>query len=93
VETGIRIEAGTLGFVHAVEKLITSALEPQTVRCRVRAAGVVVELDQASLERLSAQDRQHLRERITAEMRPSRQPSAIHFACYRTGSAFLTATQ
>ncbi len=90
LETGIRIEADTLGFVHAVEKLVSAALQPQTVRCRVRAAGIVVELDQASLKRLSEQERQQLRTRIKAQMQPARSSPDIQFACYRTGSAFLT---
>jgi uncharacterized protein len=90
LETGIRIEADTLGFVHAVEKLVSAALQPQTVRCRVRAAGIVVELDQASLKRLSEQERQQLRTRIKAQMQPARSSPDIQFACYQTGSAFLT---
>jgi uncharacterized protein len=92
VETGIRIEPGTLRFIHAVERLVVSALAPETVRCRVRASGIVVELDPASLARLSSEAAAALRSRI-AEKAPAgvadRSPVVVAFAVYRTGSAFL----
>ena len=37
VETGIAIDPETLKAIHATEKLISAALQPKTVRCRVRA--------------------------------------------------------
>ncbi len=83
IETGIRVEPEMLALVHRAETLVAQALSPATVRCRVRAAGVVVELDAAALARLDAvqpalSERLH---RLTGR--------AVTFAPYRTGSAFL----
>ena len=104
VETGIRIEPETLAFVHAVERMVSDRLDAgagggfgagRAVRCRVRAAGVVVELDPASLAGLDAAARADLGARI-AGLAPG--PVAgllaarpVLFAPYRTGSAFLVA--
>jgi uncharacterized protein len=88
METGLPIEAATLGFIHAVERLVASRVQPQVVRCRVRSAGIVVELDPEALTRLSRADADWLRERIDAE--PSRPPRGpVQFAGYRNGSAFV----
>ena len=89
VETGIRIESDTLGFIHAVEQLVGSKLRPATVRCRVRARAVVVELDATSLGALTDMDSRLLMASINVlHARPAGFP--IHFATYRNGSAFLT---
>jgi uncharacterized protein len=93
VETGIRIETATLGFIHAVETLVTRTLSPVTVRCRVRATAVVIELDPMTLARLSPERRRQLadeiaaRQRVAEPLRPEGLP--IAFAEYRNGSAFL----
>ncbi|KMO22575.1 potassium ABC transporter ATPase [Methylobacterium platani] len=93
VETGIRIEPETLSFIHAVERLVGDDLTvtgaKSAVRCRVRAAGIVVELDAASLAGLTEPARLDLGRRI-AERAPARLAAApVSFAPYRTGSAFL----
>jgi len=93
VETGIRIEASTLAFIHEVETLVSRTLSPATVRCRVRAAAVVIELDPATLALLSPERRRQLADEIDARqigarsLRPEGLP--IAFAEYRNGSAFL----
>ncbi|TXN44869.1 adenine nucleotide alpha hydrolase, partial [Methylobacterium sp. WL18] len=94
VETGIPIEPETLAFIHAVERLVGGALEAgpgpkRAVRCRVRAEGVVVELDPGSLAALDAERRAALGSGIR-EITPPRLSGAIRFAPYRVGSAFLT---
>ena len=89
VETGIRIEPRLLGFVHSVEQLLREALAPHTVRCRVRAAAVVIELDPASLSRLSGAGQADLRRRIADHADAPTLPVA--FEAYRNGSAFLVA--
>ncbi len=88
VETGIRIESETLDFVHEVERLVAREIAPRTVRCRIRAAGVVVELDAAAMDALTPQARAHLTTLI--ERRP-RRPRSLppSFETYRNGSAFL----
>ena len=49
VETGIAIEAPVLKMIEAAEILLRDGLSPRTVRCRVRRAGIVIELDAAAL--------------------------------------------
>lgn len=93
VETGIRIEAPVLAMVHAAETLVARRLSPSTVRCRVRAAGLVVELDPASLAALDAGTAERLRAELAALGRKAGVASPVSFAPYRTGSAFLQAAQ
>lgn len=85
IETGLRIEAPMLSMVHEAEKLVAGLLSPRTVRCRVRASGVVVELDESTLRNLGSAEQESLREQIAAlgVVRP------VTFAPYRTGSAFV----
>ncbi len=94
VETGIRIEAATLGFIHAVEGLVGAELRgggaKQAVRCRVRASGVVVELDPASLAALDDGRRAALEAAILARAPAALATRPVGFAPYKTGSAFLT---
>ncbi|MCK6453977.1 MAG: adenine nucleotide alpha hydrolase [Alphaproteobacteria bacterium] len=87
IETGIGVEADMLARVHAAERYVARRIGPRTVRCRVRAAGVTVELDAASLAALDAGTRAELTARI-ARLFEDRQP--VGFAAYRVGSAFLT---
>jgi uncharacterized protein len=85
IETGIPIEAPTLALVHRAETLISRALKPATVRCRVRSTGFVVELDAPTLARLSPDDAK----KLAADIEGLGVPRKIAFAAYRTGSAFL----
>ncbi len=89
VETGIRIEAPMLAMVHAAENLVVKRLSPRTVRCRVRAQGVVVELDQATLAGLEDNNRQSLQDELGQMANAAGLTQPIAFALYRTGSAFL----
>jgi uncharacterized protein len=85
IETGIRIEAADLAMVHRAETLVTAALQPRTVRCRVRAAGVVIELDPVALARMDSVQEATLRRSIAGlgVARP------VAFAEYRNGGAFV----
>jgi uncharacterized protein len=87
IETGIRIEAPMLAMVHAAETLIAVRLKPRTVRCRVRARGVVVELDTGALARLG--DADSLRTEVQAMAAQVGLMGPVAFEVYRTGSAFL----
>jgi uncharacterized protein len=83
IETGLRVEPDLLTLVHAAERMVAEVVAPRTVRARVRAEGVVVELDEAALARLAPQ-REALGGRLGALAgRP------VRFAAYRMGSAFL----
>ncbi|MGI3776340.1 MAG: hypothetical protein ACRYGC_03510, partial [Janthinobacterium lividum] len=89
IETGLRIEPAELAMVHAAETLVSEALRPATVRCRVRAAGVVVELDAATLARMAPDAAETLRARIAGLAQGAGLARPVSFAPYRTGSAFL----
>ena len=86
VETGLRIEAPALALIDRAETLLRAALAPRTVRCRIRASGIVIELDADTLGRLDLPAQQALARRLAAEL-PLPQPVA--FAAYRNGSACL----
>ncbi|MDP9044572.1 MAG: adenine nucleotide alpha hydrolase [Pseudomonadota bacterium] len=88
VETGIAIDPQALRNIHAVERLVAQRIAPATVRCRLRAAGIVVELDPASLRSLADADRDGLVTDIRSVWVEAA-PRPISFAPYRTGSAFL----
>ena len=89
VETGIRIEAATLSLIHQAERLIAAELRPRTVRCRVRAAGIVIELDADALAALDAPLEERLRAQLGAMMDAASVRQPVLFAPYRMGGAFL----
>jgi pyridinium-3,5-biscarboxylic acid mononucleotide sulfurtransferase len=82
VETGIRIQVPMLQRIDAVEMEIRKLVDAKAVRCRVRAAGIVIELDAEALEAIP---REEISRRVAEVfgVRPSFEP-------YRSGSAFLT---
>jgi uncharacterized protein len=90
VETGIAIEAPVLAVVHEVEKRVAAALSPRTVRCRIRKAGVVIELDAPSLAGLDEGRRGVLDREVGQLLAQAGLLLPVSFAAYRTGSAFLT---
>lgn len=83
IETGIRVEPELLALVHRAERLLVEALAPRTVRARVRATGLVIELDPDALDRAAPRQ-----EALLASLRRLTDRT-ISFAPYRTGSAFL----
>lgn len=86
IETALRIDPDMLRAVDRVETLLRSELAPETVRCRVRAAGVVIELDPAALSRLTPARQTTLTGEIRAAFGKSH---PILFQTYTRGSAFL----
>ena len=89
VETGIRIEAPALALIDAVETDLRLALSSQTVRCRIRQRGVVVEMDEASLQALLPEEKQRWTDRIALLAKDAGLKGAVDFEVYRQGSAFL----
>ncbi|MBB4188446.1 uncharacterized protein GGE07_005125 [Sinorhizobium terangae] len=85
VETALRIEPHLLRAIDSVETHLRTELSPETVRCRVRQAGVVVELDSEALARLSNSQRIQL----TDQIRSAFGERPVHFETYKRGSAFL----
>ncbi len=89
IETGIGIDPAMLKLVDKTEKMVGLALRPHTVRCRVRAKGVVVELDESSLSAAGPDERQELSDRIAELFSDGGFDYRVSFAPYRVGSAFV----
>ena len=89
IETGIAIEANTLGAVYRSERLVAQAVCPRTVRCRVRRHAVVVEIDAESLATLDVQTRAWLGDRVAVTFAEMGVTRPVEFEPYRMGSAFL----
>jgi uncharacterized protein len=89
IETGIAIDGAMLALVHASERLVGAAVGPRTVRCRVRAAGVVLELDADTLDAIEPRRRAELAGEVGGIFAGAGHPRPVSFAAYRNGSAFL----
>jgi len=89
IETGIGIDAAMLSLVHASERLVGAAVAARTVRCRVRAAVVVLELDAAALEGIGPQRRAELAGEVGGIFAGAGLARPVTFAPYRNGSAFV----
>jgi uncharacterized protein len=89
VETGIAIDADALGAVYRAERLVTEAIAPRTVRCRLRREAVVLELDEASLGKLAPEARKALGERVAGLFAECGIHGGVEWSTYRMGSAFL----
>jgi uncharacterized protein len=93
IETGIAIDPDMLRLVHAAELLVSKSLAPRTVRCRVRAKGVVIELDEQNLAALDGEARDVLKNDVGTLFRDGGFEYPVSLAPYRTGSAFLVRLQ
>ena len=89
VETGIAIDAGDLAAIHRVERRVRDALDPRSVRCRVRREAIVIELDPAALERLDPATGETMADEARAAFGSRLDGRPVHFEPYRMGSAFL----
>ncbi len=89
IETGIGIDAAMLSLVHASERLVGAAVAARTVRCRVRAAGVVLELDAATLDGIEPRRRAELAGEVSGIFAGAGLARPVTFAPYRNGSAFV----
>ncbi len=89
IETDILIEPDTLDLVHALEQRVAQQLKPATVRCRVRAQGLVIELDPLALKSLSDTTELALRRELSSLITAAGHDGTLSFAPYRNGSAFL----
>ena len=89
VETGIAIRPEVLKAIHAVEQSIATDFPTGTVRCRVRAKGVVIELDPQTLAAIAGKREDEVRanaDRIFAGIASTLE---LSFQPYRNGSAFV----
>ena len=92
IETGLRVEADDLASIHAAERYLARQLrqlEPETVRCRRRKAGIVIELDAPTLDALSESRRAALGDTVAGMFATGAEARPVSFAPYRVGSAFL----
>lgn len=89
IETGLRVEADELAAVHAAEHYLARQLRPETVRCRRRRTGIVIELDGPTLDALGASRRAALGAAVAGMFETDGAARPVRFAPYRTGSAFL----
>ncbi len=92
VETGLPIVGRALGFVDAAENLLRERLSPVTVRCRLRRAGVVIELDHRTHALLDDAERALLGAELAGLARRHGLAGEIAFTTYTRGSAFLRET-
>ncbi len=89
IETGLRIEPHVLAMVHAAERHVIATLSPRTARCRIRAGGIVVELDEAALQALDDARRSALAAEVVMLGREAGLDAPVSFAPYRNGGAFI----
>ncbi|MEM9355801.1 MAG: adenine nucleotide alpha hydrolase [Pseudomonadota bacterium] len=90
IETGLAINPDELRLVNQVEQYLQTHLSPHTVRCRVRKAGFVIELDRATRSRLTTDHRTTLLSQLKQEF-PELDVQPLTFAGYEQGSAFVGA--
>jgi uncharacterized protein len=88
VETGLRIDPEALHLIDTAERAIRERFDPETVRCRLRREGVVVELDQVTFDRLETDALGALEASVSA-LFGARAAAGVTVEPYRRGSAFL----
>jgi pyridinium-3,5-biscarboxylic acid mononucleotide sulfurtransferase len=89
IETGIAIDAAMLAVIDEAERRLRARISPRTIRCRMRAQSVVVELDDATLAALDGEARAALGAELRSLVASGGFDWPVAFAPYRNGSAFL----
>lgn len=90
VETGICITPAILRLIHAAESAVYAAgINANSVRCRVRERGIVIEIDGESLSRLTAEQKCDIAQTVGSIFASADEIPTISLAPYRVGSAFL----
>lgn len=89
VETGIGITPSLLHLVHAAENAVRASIGAGAIRCRIRRAGVVIEIDAATLSRLTQEQKQGVTQAVGAVLAAALEFPEVSLAPYRVGSAFL----
>lgn len=89
VETGIPIRPDVLKAIHTVERGLAQDFPRGTIRCRVRATGIVVELDPATLTAVLGLGIDKIRSNVSTLFANLPVNPDVSFAPYRNGSAFL----
>jgi uncharacterized protein len=86
LQTGIVVTPSRLRLIDEVEEYAKDLLSPKTVRCRVMAERIEIQLDDVSLE--NVRESQELRTALT-EYVAKRQRRPVWFAPYRMGSSVV----
>jgi uncharacterized protein len=89
IETGLRVTPGRLALVLEVERLAASCLGSGTIRCRIRPAGLELQLEPALLARLSPALTAELAARIEALQARFGRVGELMVGPYARGSAFI----
>jgi pyridinium-3,5-biscarboxylic acid mononucleotide sulfurtransferase len=89
VETGIAIRPEVLKAIHAVEQSIAKEFPAGIIRCRVRAKGVVIELDPETLAAIAGKREDELRANADRIFDGIASTLELSFQPYRNGSAFV----
>jgi pyridinium-3,5-biscarboxylic acid mononucleotide sulfurtransferase len=89
VETGIAIRPEVLKAIHAVEQSIVREFPTGIVRCRVRAKGVVIELDPETLAAIAGVREDEVRANADRVFAGIASTLELSFQPYRNGSAFV----
>jgi uncharacterized protein len=89
VETGVAIRPEVLKAIHAVERGIARDFPAATVRCRVRARRVVIELDPETLAAIEGRREDEARAEAARIFAGIADTADLKFEPYRVGSAFL----
>jgi pyridinium-3,5-biscarboxylic acid mononucleotide sulfurtransferase len=89
VETGIAIRPEVLKAIHVMERSIAEDFPAAIVRCRVRAKGVVIELDPETLAAIAGEREDEARARAQRIFAGIAQTADLSFEPYRNGGAFL----
>jgi len=88
VETGLAIDVDQLALIDAVEMWWRRRLKLETVRCRVRRSGVVIEVDADTHRRLVGAERRATLDALRAAV-PALSDMQLAIATYQRGSAFV----
>ncbi|UDL96159.1 adenine nucleotide alpha hydrolase [Lichenihabitans sp. PAMC28606] len=89
VETGIAINAQVLRAIHSVERRLARDFPLGTIRCRVRASGIVLELDAGTRAALDPGRVETIEAEVETIFAGLVAVPTLTLAPYRNGSAFL----
>ncbi|MCX7168902.1 MAG: adenine nucleotide alpha hydrolase [Proteobacteria bacterium] len=89
VETGIGITSTLLRKVHAAESAVRARIRADSIRCRIRRTGVVIEIDALSAAKLTDVQKVELTSVVGSIFADRGVVPPLSFEPYRVGSAFL----
>ena len=89
VETGAAIRAEVLEAIHEVERSIAKDFPAGIIRCRVRAKGVVIELDPETLAAIVGKREDQARAEADRIFAGIAETANLSFEPYRNGGAFV----